>query len=462
MTPRRDPPEVHALVARVRETVAARGMLKGGERVLLAVSGGPDSLAMLHVLAALAPAHRLDLHVAHLDHGMRADSAKDAAFVRREAGRLGLPVTLGAAGPERAPGESPEESLRIKRRAFLEGTAEALGAHRIATAHTMDDQAETVLMRLLQGAGRRGLGGIPPLRWWFMRPLIDARRTEVEAFCRAAGLRPRIDPSNADRAYLRNVIRHETLPMLAGSMNERLTESLARLADVFRDEDAYLDEHAADVEGVAFGEQDIRLRVETLRSLPPALQRRMIRLLSWTNDGSVYSGEQTERIRSLALTGETGSRVDLPHGVSAWLEYGSLVLGRTPSPARRPAVPVEVPGEADVPAWGLRVRSWVAAERPAEWPDGRRRCVLDADLVPFPLTIRHVRPGDRFRPLGMARSKKVGDFFTDRRVPVRLRQHVPLLAGRDGVVWVVGHRIDDRVKVTAATRRFLWISVEEG
>ena len=456
-----EPRAVRDLTTRVRATIDERGMLKGGETVLLAVSGGPDSLAMLYVLERLARPMALTLHVAHFDHGWRPESPKDAAFVRRHAEKLGLSFHLGTDEQERPKGVSPEEHARNRRGSFLNRTASSVGASRIATAHNRDDQAETVLMRMLHGHGARGQAGIPPLRWYRMRPMIDSSRAQIEAFCRALRLRPLRDPSNENRDFLRNQVRLETLPYLRETFNTALDDGLVRVADIFRDEDSYLDTMAG--LGAPSAPSDdgetARLELEAFRAIHPALQRRAIRMLTWTYDGTVHTAAHVERARRLALDGTTGKKLDLPEGLSVWVEYGYLVVGRTPSHLP-PASPVDlaVPGEAEPDGWRLRVRSWIGAERPAEWPDGRQTCVLDADRVSFPLRVRRPRPGDRFRPLGMSRQKKVGDFFTDERVPKRERAGVPVITDADDrIVWVVGYRVDDRAKVTEATERYLWL-----
>lgn len=454
---------VGEFVARVRRTIDDRELLSGGERVLVAVSGGPDSLSLLHALIRLAPVYRLELHVAHFDHRLREGSSADARFVVRHARRLGLPVTAGVAdSTERLRGRSPEEASRIRRSSFLHEVAREIGATRIATGHTLDDQAETVVMNAFAGAGRRGLSGIPPRRWWYVRPLIDVRRDDVEAFCRALRLRPRMDPTNDTDDFLRNVVRHRVLPMLSGTLDARVAESLARAADVLRDEDRYLDGAAAAAAGVEPGPDGGRVRIERLREIPPALQRRAVRLLARAGNATL-TAEQTEAVRALALDGRTGARLDLPGRLSALVEYGVLVVGPSPSPSSpRAAAGLEVPGRTDLTAWGLHARAVLGEDRPERWPDGLVACVFDADRVTFPLRVRRWRSGDRFRPIGMTSAKKVGDFFTDEKVPGGRRAEVPLVVDDQGVIlWVVGHRMDDRAKVTEQTRRFLWLSVEE-
>ncbi len=452
-----EPQAVHQIVARVRSAITQRGMLKGGETVVVAVSGGPDSLCMLHALARLRKAFDLELHVAHFDHRLREGSAADATFVGRAAARLRLPATVRAAEASFVPkGRSPEEAARDRRYAFLEETADSLGAARIATGHTLDDQAETVLMRVLAGTGTHGLGGIPPVRGRMIRPLIALRRTDTEGFCRALRLRPRRDPTNTDTAFTRNAVRAELLPFLKDRFNVRTPEALARLADLARDEDALLDELAAEALEPEIVPGGLRFAVDRLLALPVALQRRVVRR------AVALDAEHTERVLRLCREGRTGDAVRLPSPLNATLSYGSLLVGRAmPDPEPSGPVTVAFPGVTDLPPWSMRMRTWIETQRPRAWPDGRRVCVLDAARTRPPLVARSPRRGDRFRPLGMRGDKRLGDFFTDAKVPRSERDRVVLVASGADIAWVVGHRPDERFKVTARTRRFLWLEVEQ-
>jgi tRNA(Ile)-lysidine synthase len=452
-----EPRAVREIVARVRSTITQRGMLKGGETVVVAVSGGPDSLCLLQALARLRPALDLELHVAHFDHRLREASAADAAFVGRAAARLGLPATVRAADASFVPkGRSPEEVARDRRYAFLEAVADSLGEAKIATGHTLDDQAETVLMRVLAGTGTHGLGGIPPVRGRVIRPLIALRRDDTERFCRALRLRPRRDPTNADTAFTRNAVRAELLPFLIERFNGRTPEALARLADLARDEDALLDELAAEALEPEIVPGGLRFAVDRLLALPLALQRRVVRR------AVSLDAEHTERVLRLCREGSTGDQVRLPSPLNASLSYGSLLVGRaTPDPEPSGPVMVALPGVTDLPPWSMRMRTWIETQPPRAWPDGRRVCVLDAARTRPPLVARSPRRGDRFRPLGMRGDKRLGDFFTDAKVPRSERDRVVLVASGADIAWVVGHRPDDRFKVTAGTRRFLWLEVEQ-
>jgi tRNA(Ile)-lysidine synthase len=290
-----------------------------------------------------------------------------------------------------------------------------------------------------------------------IRPLIEARRSQTEAFCRTLRLRPRRDPTNTDTAFTRNAVRAELLPFLIERFNARAPDALARLADLVRDEDALLEELAAQAlepEIVAGG---IRIPVDRLLALPIALQRRVVRR------AAPLDAEHTDRVLRLCRDGATGGQVRLPSSLNATLSYGSLLIGRATS-VGEPAEPVAVavPGVTDLPPWSMRVRTWIETEPPPAWPDGRRACVLDAAKVRRPPSARSPRRGDRFYPLGMRGAKRLGDFFTDAKVPRAERDRIPLITSGDEIAWVVGHRPDDRFKVTRRTRRFLWLEIEEG
>ena len=447
-------------VALVERTIRRREMLKGGERVLVAVSGGPDSLSLLHALHTIAGEWRLELHVAHYDHRLRETSGREATFVARTARRLGLPCTVGSADPSPRPkGVSPEEHARERRLRFLEDLADVERCSRIATGHTLDDQAETVLMRLLSGAGRRGLGGIPPVRDPYIRPLIDRERSEVEAYCRALGLRPRRDPSNRSYDVPRNLVRGEMLPLARRRLNARAAQALGRAADLLREEDEYLDELARAAASTAQGDGESRIDLAGLRVLHPVLQRRVVRLAL---PGGAIPAAHVDAVLALVATGRSGDIIDLPQGLNARLEYGSLLLGRRPSPAPPlQPVPLLIPGRTEVGSWGV-VTANVLECRPELWPDGKERCVVDLDRLAEPVVVRSRCRGDRFRPLGMAGTRSIADVLADAKTPRAQRERVPIVTAGDAVVWIVGHGVSEDAKVTERTRRYLGLAAEGG
>lgn len=317
---------VRRFVVDVSQTIVDREMLHGGETCVLAVSGGPDSMALLHVIHRLRARFMLTLHVAHFDHAARTDSGDDAVYVREAAAELDIPVTIGRLEKDRPKDTSPEEHFRIERERFLHTVATEQGAARILTGHTLDDQAETVLLNLVSGAGRRGLGGMPPARWRVARPLIDRTRADNEAFCAALGIEPRIDPTNSDTTLRRNLFRLEILPTLA-SVNPRIREQLAQLSDVSRAEDYLLDGFASKAVRIEELPQGTALRAADLREQPLAIQRRAVRLLA-RNEHLGLTFAQCEALIGLAATGEGGSSIDLDGPLSGWLEGGLLIVGR--------------------------------------------------------------------------------------------------------------------------------------
>jgi len=452
---------VNRVVSALREAGVSRE-----ERALVAVSGGVDSMVLLDVLARLQDRLGLRLHVAHVHHGLRGKAAdRDAAFVVAEAARRGLAASVCRLDPaERRRGESVEMWARAARYACLDAITARVRASRIAVAHTLDDQAETVLLHLLRGTGPRGLAGIPAVRRRILRPLLTVSRAEVEAYAAARGLAFRTDASNASDAYLRNRIRHHLLPLLAKEYNPRIVESLAALAVLMREDESALADQAASllVKSVREAGPAVSLAVAALRGAPPAVARRAFQEAFQRARPEGTRGRHSLTRRHLAalrrlLTREGAER--LPGGSEARREGTEIRIGPSPAPApstRRQAPRSEVEPPADVPVrpgvWAswpplncrVRVRRLKADARLAR--RARWREILSPRLLGAPLTLRGWRPGDRFRPLGMSGEKKLQDFFVDAKVPRQERGRIPLLLTGDRIAWVVGHRIAEEFR----------------
>jgi len=456
------------VLSMVRQALVRHGMVRAGETVLVAVSGGVDSVVLLHCLHRLGPSLGFGLHVAHLDHGLRGEAgAADAAFVRELAGSLGLPATVGHLPPGAlaARGRSLQAAARAARYAFLAEAARGAGATRIAVAHTADDAAETVLMNLLRGSGPAGLRGIPPIRDpQVIRPLLAVRREQVEAFAAAHRLPFRPDPSNADPRFLRNRIRQRLLPFLEKEFNPRVVECVARAARLLEADHVYLEGEAASVPG------GIPLEASALRALAAPVRRRVLLRVLW---GALPAGSRVRLEHVLAaeaLLEPWGGRgaVRLPGGLEARIEGERLTVGPPgrvgPDP---PPLPVTLPLDGEA-RWGsFRAAATLAREAgggSVERPEGGRgvwSVVLDADRLRPPLTIRGWRPGDAYRPAGAAGRRKVQDLFTDAKVPRDRRRRLPVLADGAGVLWVAGFRPDARAAATAGTARTLTLRVRE-
>lgn len=436
-----------------------------GQRLLVAVSGGVDSMVLLAILVRLQARLGLQLHVAHVHHGLRGRAAdQDAAFVVAEAARRGLGVTVARLNPaDRPRGESVQAWARGARYGCLDAIAERVRASRIAVAHTRDDQAETVLLNLLRGTGPRGLRGIPPVRDRILRPLLDVSRVEVEAYATVQHLRFRTDASNASDLYRRNRIRHHLLPLLAKEYNPRIVESLATLATLMREDDAALTVQAASLveETARETAPAVRLGVAALRGAAPAVARRTFQVVVERLSRGRHSLTR-RHLAALHLLLLRDGVVRLPGGFEARRE-GTEIRIAPPEDAfsdgrargRGPSLAGWVPAAAssgDIPfrpgvwtPWPLldcrvRVRR-LAAGRVPSGRGNRWQAILSPRLLERPLSLRGWRPGDRFRPLGMSGEKKLQDFFVDAKVPREQRGRVPLLLAGNRIAWVVGHRI---------------------
>lgn len=456
----------------VRRTIRNHGLLPAGTRVAVALSGGADSVALLFALREVA-ADELFLVVgaAHLNHQLRgAEADSDAQFCRDLAARLEMPIDVERADVAtlaRETGTSIEHAAHIARHAFFDRAVARLGATVIAVAHTKDDQAETFLLRLLRGAGPRGLSGIHPRAGVVVRPLIDTSRAEVRDFLRAAGIAFREDASNADLSIPRNRIRHELLPLLDARFSPGVVNVLDRAAAIAREDADYLEDAARTVAArlISRTTRGVELDADALLAEPPAIARRVIRLAQQTVAGHdrFVGFDACEAVRRFAVSKSTG-QLDLPgHRVNR--RGGVLVL--TESRGREKPLPVgdfsyrlEVPGQVVVPEAACAIS---AASRAV--PSGRLagdvwhlagrsdEAILEASRLAAPLAVRNRRPGDTFRPLGLNGRKALQDFFVDAKIDRFEREITPVIVDAAGqIVWIAGHALAEEFRVTDVTR----------
>lgn len=495
------------MLAQVRQTLQRYHMVEPGDLVVVACSGGPDSMALLHLLWRLRGELGIRLHVAHLDHGLRGrQSREDLRAVANLAISLGLPATLGTANVAELAHRrrwSKQLAAREARYTFLQRVAMDVGARAIAFGHNRNDQAETVVMRFLRGTGLNGLGGIPPVRsipglpgGLVIRPLLFAGRAEIEAYCREAGLAPRLDPSNLQPVYQRNRVRLELMPQLR-RYNPRLDQALTSLAEQARDDAAWLELEARHLLGKMQSRDEVGgLLLEPFRQAPAALQRRALRqALSeiWGRRSPVPAGsfQQVESVRQLALGPAPTAHLDLSLGVTADRVYDRLYLALQQAAPGRPGVgashnrpadrttvetdtaplpdaaaplaepaPLQVPGRTDLPALGLAIEAELLAAplSPAQMNAGE--AYLDVARLSLPLSVRTRRPGDRFRPLGGPGTKQLKEFLMEQRVPRDERDRVPLVFTADSrLVWVGGLRPAEDARVSESTNQVLHLRI---
>jgi tRNA(Ile)-lysidine synthase len=461
------------LAERVRRTIRRYDLIPAGTRVLVALSGGPDSVALLTLLQLLSARDGYEVvGAAHLHHGLRGREAdEDEAFCRRLALERSLPIDVEAADVGRLARKSRtsiEHAAHDARYAFFARAAGRMGAGRVAVGHTRDDQAETFLLRLLRGAGPRGLGGIHPRAGAIVRPLLACRREELRAFLAAQGIEFREDATNADVSILRNRVRHELVPFLRDRFSPRVVQVLDRDAAIAREDAAFLGDAARAVAARLTVRMPAGMGIPAaaLATEDPAIARRVAREAQQAVSGGRFIGfDAVEALLEFAASGEPGP-LDLPgHRVE---RRGALVVlspagprrGRGErTPACAFAYTLSIPGQVTVPESACVVSAEPGVvpsgtPTPAPWPLAGRgdTAVIDAAAIEGPLVVRSRRPGDRFRPLGLQGHKKLQDFFVDRRIPRARRDRVPLVVDRRGlIVWVAGHAVAEEAKVTGRT-----------
>jgi tRNA(Ile)-lysidine synthase len=434
-------------------------MLAGGETVLTAVSGGADSTALLWLLHRLAPEWGLRLRALHVNHGLRPDSGRDAEAVRALGARLGVPVEVVAvAVPRRG---SLEAAARAARYAALEAEAARIGADRIALGHTADDQAETVLMRMLEGTGVRGLAGIPAVRGRIIRPLLALRHHALVAALETAGLTWIEDPSNRDPKFARSRVRHEILPLLAAAWDADIVSTLNRVARGAREAVEALERVAA-AELARSGKmqgQAVTLPLPTLGALPRPVAAEVLR------QAAARLGSRAP-LRAWAYRGlERVLRAPAPRrpfrlgrlGID--VSGGLVRIARTSGPGLAPRL-LPVPGFLPMPEAGLALETRLLPAAGYRVPRDPRRAAFDADGLPEPLTVRGRRRGDRFQPFGATGERRLKTLFIDAKVPRWERDHWPLVEAGGAIVWVTGLRRSAVAPVTSATRRVIELELK--
>lgn len=458
------------MLAQVRATIRKYSMLAAGDRILAGVSGGPDSVVMVHILQRLAGELQLEILVAHLDHGFRGrESQVDAEFVRDLAGKLGLQSVIrqvDAAGYARKKNLSAQMAARELRYLFFEEAAREFNCVKLATGHNANDQAETVLFNFLRGSGVAGLGGIPPVRdGWVIRPLIEISRSDIEEYCRQNDLVPRIDRSNLKSIYTRNRIRLELIPLLEREYNPNMVETLVRTGEILREDERCLEKAARGCwDQVYIGKDCKSLVFDQARfgELDPALQRRVIRR-AWeelTGPGHSLEFVHLQQIMKTAVEGQTGAVLNLPGGIIFIKSYGTFSLAReTAGPAASFTYELKVPGETPIPEVGA-VISAELIDVTGDIPTKSDEIAVDLEKVALPLRVRCRRPGDWFEPLGLNGSKKLKKYLIDKKIPRRDRENLPIVVTADDqIIWVAGLRADGRWQAGPKTRRVLRLKI---
>lgn len=459
------------ILNRVLETNKKYEMFFGGEKILIGLSGGPDSVSLLHILNHLKDKYRFTLFAIYVNHMLRPDEIpSEIEFCRSLCEKFSLQFFVKSVDVKNFAKEQNlniQEAARQLRYYAYEEKAWEIKADKIALAHTADDQAETLLMRLFRGSGTTGLSGIPPVRKHFIRPLIEIERKEIEEFLMQNNIDYITDSSNMKKDYLRNRIRLTLMPILK-NLNPEITTVLSRTAALFRDEERYFEIIVTKTLMKMISrktDERIELFLAPFEVMDKVIMRRVLRrAIDETKGLRGISFLHIEDIVELIKNGKTGDRVYLPKGIRVIKDYSTLIL-TSEAPVVLGVYQAEIPGETILKESGILLKSSIITKEEADnlskFGEGESFGIFDMDKLKMPLIIRPRKNGDFFYPKGFGRRKKIQDFFVDLKVPRDERDRIPILTSSEDIVWVVGHRSDERFKIDGNTKRILKIDIKK-
>ncbi len=440
-------------------------MLSSKETVLVGLSGGPDSVCLLHVLSGLREEMSLSLYAAYIDHGLRPlETPGEIEFCKGLCKNLGIPLkvrSLNVSEYAVKRGLSKQEAARYLRYKAFEEIAAEVKASKIALGHNRDDQVETFFINVLRGTGPAGLSGIPPVRKNIIRPLIERTRSEIQEFLEEEKINYIMDSSNLKKDYLRNWVRLSLIPELK-KVNPSMTETMTRMMDILREEEGYFDilVTKALMRMITRKRKDsIELFISPMETIEKVLLRRILRRVIAEMKGLRRIGfTHIEDIIDLIKKGKAGDRLYLPDDLRVIKGYSTLIITKEP-PIRINKYPLPVPGEVFIKETGIIIKARIL-DGVDDLGDGRYTLTLDADRTAQDLSIRARQKGDFFYPFGLGKRKKLQDFFVDEKIPRDERDSIPLVLSGNDIIWVTGLRGDERFKVTEHTKRFLRLEVK--
>jgi tRNA(Ile)-lysidine synthase len=456
------------MIKKVNKTIEKYNLLEKGERVVVALSGGPDSTALLVVIAQIAQELDLSLIIAHFNHGLRGpESDEDENFSRDLSEEMGLVFVSGKMEQKKGKkGVSPEDFYRRQRYDFLNKISEDYQAQKIALGHNIQDQAETVLLNILRGSGLEGLKGILPMRdGRFIRPLIEISRGEIISFLNETGIPYRQDSSNKNKRYLRNQIRFELIPYLKEKFNPKIEKNLAQMAEILRPEDEFIRQHVAHALKSPFiqrQEDRILFKIAYINKLPLAIRWRLIKTIleSLNPAKNGFSFIHIKSLDNLMQKCESGKKVILPFRIEARCEYDDLILERKKVGSKQTEYEytINIPGSVYVKERRLTIHSELATKEHINF-SRKNEFYLDLDKIQQPVIIRNRRDGDWFQPLGMQGRQKIKTLFIDHKIPRCERNEIMLFVDHLSVILIENMHLNDRVKITAETKNVLKLNI---
>jgi len=461
------------LIERVLDTIKEYNMISQNDKIIVAVSGGPDSICLLHILYKLKEIFNITLYAAHLNHCLRGDEAdKDEEYVKEFCNKLGIEcftkkIDINKLSKER--GISSESAGREARYEFFDELLKKLEAQKIALAHNANDQAETVLMRIMRGTGMEGLVGIKPVRSnIFIRPLINIKRENIEKYCKENNLNPRIDKTNLESIYTRNKIRLELIPYLQKNFNKDIINVLNRLADTIIIDNDYLDKISKEKYNTYCENKAGKVIIyKGAFSEEKAILNRIIRKAINNLKGNLYDIEKIHIKNLIELQKcNTGKKINLPNGIIAFNNYGDIELTLGEKFRNKPdndEYILYIDRENIIESFNLKVSlRLINKDEKINFKENSFVKYFDFDSAPKNIYLRTRRNGDKFTPLGMKGSKKLKDLFIDLKVPKEERDTIPIIVFDDEIVWIVGYRISEKYKINKNTKKILEIKITEG
>lgn len=452
------------MLNRVKNTIEKYQMINNNDKVVIGVSGGIDSVTLLHIMHNFREELGIQLHIAHLNHQFRGqESQDDAEFVRQLGNKWGIPCTVleydVPAYIEKTK-LSPEEAARQIRYKFFEQVAKDIKANKIALAHNANDNAETVLFNLMRGSGLEGLGGIPPVRDdFYIRPLIETWRSEIEIYMKENNLQYRLDKTNLEKIYTRNKIRLELIPYLEKEFNPNLLSVLNRTSKVARAENEYLKEETQNIfpQIARIEKGQALLQLRELLKQPIALQRRIIKFAFAKAGGRDLEFKHIEEVIRFAQKGGSGDRIDLPGNFSLLKDYETLIINKkTEAFSAEFAYQLSIPGETIIREIKSKIKANII-DISQEVPEYNNPNItyIDYEKIPLNTVVRNRRIGDVFSPFGTQGHKKLKKFFIDCKISREMRNNIPVIAYGKEIIWVAGFRVSEHWKINSKTRKVL-------
>jgi tRNA(Ile)-lysidine synthase len=449
-----------SLIEDVRKTIQKYNMLNTGDKVVVGVSGGPDSLCLLHVLKDISIENNCMLYAAHLNHKFRGEAADaDAVFVEAICKEWNIPAfieTFDVPAYIAETGLSPEEAGREIRYKLFDRIYKEVGANKIAVAQNLNDQTETILMRFMRGSGIDGLKGIEAVRGNIIRPLLEIERSRIEAYCVENDLAPRMDKTNLEPVYQRNKVRLELIPYIEKNFNPNIMMALSRFSELVKDENDFMETQAArKLQAIVeFSEERAVIDVLKLSELHIALRRRLIRQCVEKLLNTLKGFEFRHFEGVLELTEKTtGAAVMLPHKLKAYRSYDKLVLAKYIVKADKKCyykLKYDYDNSVEIEKGSITVGKGKAKDI-VELRGQKDIIYIDPAKIKEELVLRFREPGDMFSPIGMKGTKKLKEYLIDEKVPREEREELLLIADGNEIVWIVGGRLSEKYKITDET-----------